>query len=163
METFADRLDQWIDRFESEDSTFSNILKRMSEDIPNLTGYYTLPQFEDLSDDESDYMISIATLLYAAYTDGGTIKITDRSFDEIQTMEDKHWKMWEALPGKSPEAKFDALPETFWDSGTEFITMMIENDPDDDEWDCPPALQEIYFVSLLTFYDGLRKNTLHIA
>jgi len=154
MASLEDRIETWIERME-DDGTFSRIVDQLEEGHPELLGYLYLPQFEDLSEDEGSYLIFMAAILYAAVTDGGKDPLPDVTLDRIQEIEDANWNKWEALPGKAFDEKVGALPEAFWDPITDFIVSMLENDTEV-ELNWPPAIQEIFFVSLVTFYEAMR-------
>lgn len=153
MASLDERIELWIERIESE-QIFSDMIEKMEDDRPDLLAYFYLPQFEDLSEDEGSFLIFLATLIYAAYTDGGQEELPEIDLHKIQEHEDESWNMWEALPGKSFEDKISHLPDAFWDPVTDLIVTMVEND-EDSEPDWPQAVQEIFFVSLLSFYRSI--------
>lgn len=153
MESLEDRIETWIERME-DDKVFSTIIDQLETRNAELLGYLYLPQFEDLTEDEGSYLLFLASLIYAAVTDGGKETLAPVTLDHIQELEDKNWKMWEALPGKSFDEKVSRIEDDFWDPVTDFIVSMLENDTEV-ELNWPPAIQEIFFVSLITFYEAM--------
>ena len=139
-----------------DDKTFSRIIDQMEGQAPELLGYFYLPQFEDLSEDEGSYLLFLAALVYAAYTDGGNTALPPITLHQIQEIEDRNWTMWEGLTGKAFEDKVAGIRDEFWDPVTDFVVSMLEADTEVDlNW--PPAIQEIFFVSLITFYEAMRQ------
>ena len=87
-------------------------------------------------------------------TNGGEVTVPAVTLDNIQELEDRNWKLWENLPGKSFDEKVNGLPDAMWDPAMDLIVTMIEHDPEM-ELNWPPAVQEILFVSLLSFYHAM--------
>lgn len=153
MESLDKRIEYWVEQLEN-DKVFDKITSLMEEQSPELLAYFYLPQFEDLTEDEGSFLLFIGAILYAAASNGGENAISPVTLDQIQELEDRNWKLWEGLPGKSFDEKVNGLPDDFWDPGTDLIVTMIEHDPEM-ELNWPPAVQEILFVSLLSFYRAM--------
>lgn len=153
MESFDKRIEFWIEQLEN-DKVFDKVMNQMEEQAPDLLAYFYLPQFEDLTEDEGSFLLFIGSILYASLTNGGDETVPAITLDQIQEFEDRNWKMWEKLPGKSFDDKVNALPDPMWDPAMDLIVTMIEHDPEI-ELNWPPAVQEILFVSLLSFYHAL--------
>jgi hypothetical protein len=154
--TQEDRIEHWIEQLES-DKVFEGLINKLENDQSSLLAYIYLPEFDELSEDEASYLLFLAILLYAAYTDGGKEEIVAVSLDTIQEIEDKTWSMWEKLSGNTFDKKLEGLPDEFWDPYKDLVAMMIEYDEEAEHNLSFPA-QEILFVSLLTFYEAMQTK-----
>ena len=153
MESLDKRIEFWIEQLEN-DKVFDKIMSQMEEQSPDLLAYFYLPQFEDLKEDEGSFLLFIGSILFASISNGGKETLPAVTLDQIQELEDRNWKLWEKLPGKSFDEKVNGLPDDLWDPGTDLIVTMIEHDAEM-ELNWPPAVQEILFVSLLSFYHAM--------
>lgn len=136
-----------------EDETYyEKIYDRLQTEQPNLSGYLFSEASEVLTQDEHDYMMSLAIIIFQCVIDSGA-EFDIVEADEIETFDEQNWEVMEN--SKADRFK-DKITPFFEDYPQEELLVFVEESVLDDEESVVTKVgREPLFVMLKTVVDAL--------
>lgn len=154
-------IEQVLQRFENQSEDFEKAVQEFGERQPALLSFLMSDTDGVLTEDEQDFMLYLATVIFTA-VEREREDIPTFSPDEIAEIEENNWELLDSTKGKSFREQLDVFFENY---PQEDLLAFVEDalaaeaeDEDGETFSMTEESQEPMFVTLKTVIDVLTSE-----
>lgn len=152
-------IEKIVEQFENQETDFEKAVQDFARQQPALLSFLMSETEGVFSEDELDFMLYLATVIYKSVEKGGTEELDKVSEEEIADAEEANWGLMSEAKGKDFRDKLDVF---FENSPQEDLLAFVEDaltaggeDEEGESVNVTPEGQEPMFVTLKTIIDVL--------